>query len=970
MKKTLLNTILIAILLPAVWAQANPKGGEWTIVETFEVPGKASGLAWDGTYIYYGIYGADGDQFYQLDPATGESTLLFTHPEVSDSYGMTWDGEYLWTVHQPSGSSNPALATQLDLAGNTISTIALPDHYMSGIGFDDGNFWVCTYYPDPGTVYKIDDQGAVLESFAPPVYDQLWDVCRQDDFLWFADYNADAVYKTDLTGALLEEHPAENIKPSGIVWDGAYLWYADGQLSSPSTIYKVDLGGAGTPEIQVPEIYHDFGQVTIGDSAVWNVTVNNIGNADLEIENLDIMNAVPVFTYEVFPQTIEAGGSTELELIYKPSEVSMLATIATIQSSDPISPEIELELEGEALLSGPVIYMGEDSHDYGTIRSGAYTRWFIAVSNIGDENLEIESVISDNVHFIIDQNIAFPLVISPLNNVLIGVWFSPVEATTYAGTLTLACNDPESLTLEVTLTGEGVDELLEMGEQFWFDIINTSYDNSPKAINYIKDVNGDGKSDVVVCSEDNYVRCYNANADNTGEVLWEHEIYSGNVYQSEALSSLSDINGDGFDEVVVGTTGGDRSVICVSGKDGLQLWKFQTTTWGDGGWVYEVDAGRDFTNDGIPDVLAAAGGASTGPGAERIFCINGADGSLEWDYYLGGPGFSVISIDDVNGDGIPEALGGASNSDESQGRTICIDGSTGYEIWSYLGQGTSVWALVQLDDINGDGIRDVASGEFSETVYTAFDATNGDILFDGSIGGGFGIITHMVRLDDVNDDGYADFSLASNRTNAIVIDGYNGDNIWLAGLADQASKIDRIPDVSGDAINDLVVGTLYQSNYVYFLDGVTGDILESVPMEGPVDAMAAIPDISDDASWEVVAGEREGRVVCLSGGLDTYTSIPEIKSEHPNLEITLSENPFRDHLVITLNADDEISGHLQILSAGGRLVHDFGSVHLKDEKQSFTWNGTSQISIQALSGLYFVSLSNGRYSKVIKVIKQ
>ena len=29
---------------------------DWSIVETYTIPGKASGLAWDGTYIYFGIY--------------------------------------------------------------------------------------------------------------------------------------------------------------------------------------------------------------------------------------------------------------------------------------------------------------------------------------------------------------------------------------------------------------------------------------------------------------------------------------------------------------------------------------------------------------------------------------------------------------------------------------------------------------------------------------------------------------------------------------------------------------------------------------------------------------------------------------------------------------------------------------------------------------------------------------------------
>ncbi|MDZ7777925.1 MAG: hypothetical protein U5L09_21075 [Bacteroidales bacterium] len=35
---------------------------EWTIEATYEIPQNASGLAWDGTYLYCGIYGVDGDR--------------------------------------------------------------------------------------------------------------------------------------------------------------------------------------------------------------------------------------------------------------------------------------------------------------------------------------------------------------------------------------------------------------------------------------------------------------------------------------------------------------------------------------------------------------------------------------------------------------------------------------------------------------------------------------------------------------------------------------------------------------------------------------------------------------------------------------------------------------------------------------------------------------------------------------------
>lgn len=969
MKNLLLTLFIFAFFIPLLNAQQNANGGEWTIVETFETPGKASGLAWDGTYIYFGIYGAGGDEFYRLDPATGESTLLFTHPEVDDSFGMTWDGEYLWTVHQPSGSSNPALATQLDLEGNTISTIALPDHYMSGIAYDEGNFWVCTYYENPGMVYKIDDQGNVLESFAPPVYDQLWDVCRQDDFLWFADYDGDVVYKTDLTGALLEEHPAENIKPAGIVWDGAFLWYVDGQLSSPSTIYKVDLGGAGTPEIQVPVTSWDFGNVALGDAETWDITVNNIGNADLELQNLVIPGAVPIFSYETFPQTIEPGGTAGLEVIFEPSEVGTLNTTVVLQSSDPVNPEVELVLTGEAVISGPSIHVQATSHDYNEVRAGAYTRWDMPVENIGDETLTIESVTSSDEAFIVDESIQFPVSVSPLEVVHLGIWFHPTDAETYEGMLEVNSNDPQNPAVEVTVTGEGHVQDYLMGDQMWYYDITTGYDPSPKAIGPLKDITGDGVNEVIVCSEDNFVRCFNGNSNGIADVMWEHEIYSGNVYQGEALSFLPDINGDTYDEVVVGTTGGDRSVVCLSGKTGEQLWKFQTSTWGDGGWVYETDASRDFTGDDIPDVLACAGGSSTGPGADRVFCLNGTDGTLEWDYFFNGPGFSVMAIDDVNGDGVPEALSGASNSDESQGKTVVVDGSTGYEIWTNLAGGTSVWALVQLDDINGDGVRDVASGEFGNGEYKVFDATNGDELFDGSIGGGFVIITDLIRLDDVNADGYADFTIQSSSGNCVVIDGHEGENIWFTPLADQAQKVDRIADVSGDAINDVVVGTLFQNNYVYFLDGATGDILEEVAYGEPVDGMSAIQDINGDISWEVVAGGREGKVTCYSGGINAYTALPESSPVQEFLHIEASPNPFVDHCKISIKSGETLEGNLSVYTAGGRLVKDFGHVKV-DQDIEISLNDLQQNGAQLDSGFYFVIFSGDGFAKTAKIVKQ
>ncbi len=385
--KSLFTSLTLFIALFIFSSPAFNQSEDWTIVESWSltVSDKASGLAWDGTFFYFGIYGVDGDKVYKFDPSDGSTVLLFTSPDLGDTFGMTYDGSHLWITDHVTSSSVPAYAMQFDFSGNILQQFDLPDHYMSGIAYDNGDFWVATYYPDPGTIYKVDNTGTILTQFQSPDT-QPWDLCRENDNLWVVDYWSDMIYQTDLTGNILDSHPCENIQPSGIVYDGEYLWYIEG-VPSNSKIYKVDLGGIGTPEIEVPIDLYNYGNVAVGDSAVWNCTINNTGTADLDITNLVIQNAVPIFVYMAFPQTISPGNSIDIPFIFKPTEIGTLNTIVTIESTDPVTSEVDVTLVGEAVFDGPHINIPYASHNYGNIRSNATTRWYLEIYNDGNQTL-------------------------------------------------------------------------------------------------------------------------------------------------------------------------------------------------------------------------------------------------------------------------------------------------------------------------------------------------------------------------------------------------------------------------------------------------------------------------------------------------------------------------------------------------------------------------------------------------------
>jgi hypothetical protein len=404
-----------------------------------------------------------------------------------------------------------------------------------------------------------------------------------------------------------------------------------------------------------------------------------------------------------------------------------------------------------------------------------------------------------------------------------------------------------------------------IGDTIWQYTL-TIYDPSPKAFAPIEDINSDGIGDVIVCSEDDHVRCFDGGAIGTGVILWEHEISAGDVYSQKGIDIIEDVDGDGVEDVVVGATGGARLIRCISGDDGTTIWTHDTHEYGSGGWVYQVDCSYDYDGDGVTDVLATCGDDSSDTGPKRVYCLDGEDGLSIWERPLGGPGFSVIGVEDFTGDGQPDVLSGSSNELESEGYIRGINGDTGAQVWSKTTTGSSVWALEQINDITSDGVKDVIGGDFHGNIY-GLDATDGAVEYSISIG--TVIITRFAKLNDVNGNGHPEIVPAHSTTHTtMAIDGEDGSAIWTKSVADQPWNAAQIDDISGDGINDVLIGTLYNSNYCYFLDGTDGSELESLSYGEAVDAINSIPDVVNDGSMEMIAGGRNGKVNCISGGLD------------------------------------------------------------------------------------------------------
>lgn len=929
---------------------------EWTVVQTFPIPEGASGLAFDGSYLYCGIYGANGDEVYRIDPSDGSYQLQFTNINIGDSFGMTFDGSNLWVTDHVTSPSVPATAYELDInSGVILSQFDLPAHYMSGIAYDNGDFWVTAYYDPDGQVYKVDNSGNILQQFPAPDA-QPWDLCLENDNLWIADYWGDALYKVDPTnGTLLETNSSEGVDPAGIVFDGQYLWYCDNGTGGNDLLYKVDLAGGGAPVIQIGWEEYDFGNTTVGQPSSVELPISNLGTADLTIDSMDF-TLDDFYTDEILPISISPGETEDFSIFFDPSTCGNYDGTLQISSNDPVNPLEEVSLSGYGVVDGPHIIVTPTNVNYGDVRTGAVTGRFIEIVNQGDELLEVNEFVFDIDEYYLDDSFEFPLNIAPSENQQIRIWFHPETGNDFNGICSIHSNDVITPIIDITLDGSGDDTTYNIGQQLWQYNIDTGYDNSPKAITKISDVTNDGKNDVIITSEDNYVRCFNGNSDTSADIIWETEIYSGNVFGQNGLITVDDIDEDGYDDVIIGTGGGDRSVRCLSGKTGEIFFTFDTAIYGEGGVVYQVESSLDFNADGIEDVTAATGDDSYGTGPERIFLFDGSNGDVLWNFHTEGPKFSCLSVNDVNGDDIPDVIGGASNNYETTGIVYGIDGASGDQLWEFSAAGSSVWALETVDDINGDGIDDIVVGDFSGNIY-ALDAVDGDELWTASAG--TCIILRFEKMDDVNGDGHPDIAVAhSSNSNALMIDGYDGSTIWLHSVADQPWVSDRIEDISGDGINDLIVGTLYNNNFAYFLDGADGTELASIPMNSPVDAIGGIADVASDDSWEMVVGGRDGTVKCISGG-DLASSSNEYSIPYTSDIVDLFgnfPNPFNPETSINFDLKQNSKVTLQVFNIKGQLIQTLLNEQLPSSYYSIVWNGKNYNGHDVTSGVYLYKL--------------
>jgi hypothetical protein len=276
--------------------------------------------------------------------------------------------------------------------------------------------------------------------------------------------------------------------------------------------------------------------------------------------------------------------------------------------------------------------------------------------------------------------------------------------------------------------------------------------------------------------------------------------------------AVPDLDGDGRADVIVSAPntvldGGPRGIVDAYGANGTRIWRAVGALYDGLGW--QIAPAGDHDGDGIEDLWV---GAPSNPTQGHVYLLSGRDGhvlvTISGTQGSEGFGWYVVPIGDLDGDGQSDVAIGAPAAvigGAQRGAVILASSATGLPIREIVGDVPDHLfgeMLAPLDDIDGDGIADLAVGAPGGQVESAPGSSEVYIM-SGATGARLHLLTGieegelygrmLATLDDLDGDGARDLAIGapwwhtrdgrieirSSRTLALLAEIRGADHGWF-----------------------------------------------------------------------------------------------------------------------------------------------------------------------------------------------
>lgn len=905
---------------------------------------------------YIKCYDFEGNNIYNINTGL---------PEIR---ALEKENNFLWLTYIDEDLNSRILKMNSDF--QIINEYLIENFIIQGLSYYDSKLFYTVIYPDNNAgIYFLDTVSGESSFFLETEGTQPTGLEVTDDYIFYAmhcnDGDSEAVYCYNK-----ENQEIETVIPiTEPIYANPYCleYYNDSlwliaEYSNPGNkaLFKISLFQEPEPLIELSTDNVNFNSVNLGENKTVNIKIFNLGTGDLIIESISNSNP-EVFSFSLNDYIIEYSDSALFSLSFSPIEFGEYTGFINIYSNSSVNSEIQIDLNGFGIFSGPKIEIPDSLIDFGN--TNLYTDKSVSIekltiSNLGSEELIIEDIEFQNSSFNLCSWETIPLIIDPLNSDIIHLEFNPNLAGYISSEIIIHSNDTLNPCYSITLSGSADSSDFSFGDIIWkYEAPDNSYCGGSKSVLSIlenDDLNGDNIPEIISVSNNNIISCINGNSTETGDIIWSFNlnayfdfsyIHLGNddfISSSSIINKISDTNNNSFSDFIFYYNGSSNGIIILDGLNGECINQREIEYSGDvssitssnyinseiftafnmqnGSRIIRFDINslgiiqERFLNFEVYNLkLSPDNIYLTAAGNKKIIKLHTENLNTAWEY--SSPDNEIFyKIQFYNNNGFNGLLAGSKNEGLSIGRVLQLNNYNGMPVWGY---------------------------DFNRTV------------------------NHINICEDLNSDNYFDLVI-SLRESAVpgdteklyLLSGFTGESIYERNVQSTVWNTFSFRDINNDGFKEIV--SSFSDGSIKIISPIGLEILDNIFLNDSGTVLSApFTDIDSNSISEIIAGDNSGYTMILSGGREINTSINNTEYK---LDFFLAPNPVNNTSSIHIHSNREIgSANFKLYNVLGRNIFHINKNFSNIKECSLEIKEIFPEINELCSGVYFLEFVH--YSK-------